>query len=379
MAGALYQWLILNARLLVLLFCILAAIAAFVWAFTQWQKKTSKAEGKKRLVSFTLLGVCLTLAGIASFVLLDPRGPGVPVSFYKWFRGNRIYSSIFWTIVVVAIIYALGRAVTHALSRSVTDIKDKHKIRKGIAWGRSIDIAVCLVIIWAQQLHGIGTFLGILGAAIALSLQEALLCIVGWVLIVIRKPYDIGDRVEMDGAIGDVIDIRVFQTSLLEVGNWVNADQSTGRVINIANSAMFRSKVSNYTKGFPFIWNELTTLVTFDSDWKRAKEIVIQEAVKEAHKVEREVRRHIQAMQRRYAISYTNLTPTVYTRIESSGVALTLRYLTPVRNRRGSSHKMSESILEAFTREPTIDFAYPTQTIQMSKGLLRQEGGGRVS
>jgi small-conductance mechanosensitive channel len=117
---------------------------------------------------------------------------------------------------------------------------------------------------------------------------------------------------------------------------------------------------ANYTKGFPFIWNEQTIVVTFESDWKRAKAIILQQAQEEAEKIETEVRRQIQTMQSEYAIRYRHLTPIVYTQIADQGVALTLRYLCPVRKRRGMAHAVNEGILEDFAREPDIELAYPT-------------------
>jgi len=131
---------------------------------------------------------------------------------------------------------------------------------------------------------------------LALSLQETLVCVAGWLLLVVRRPYDIGDRIEIDHRIGDVIDISVFQTSMLEVGNWVKADQSTGRILIIPNSMVIRHPVYNYTKGFPFVWNELAVTVTFESDWEHAEQLMLEQAEVEAEKLQGEVKRQIAKM-----------------------------------------------------------------------------------
>lgn len=315
--------------------------------------KTFKWENVSFLVSLALL-LIVVLAWIW-------RGQ---VAWLKavteWFMDNEVYANIIWTVLLIAAVYFIGHVIERTLQKTATDLVGKHKIRRAMSWLRAVVLTVSLVAIWISGAGQLGVFLGVIGAGIALSLQEALLCVAGWALIIIKRPFDIGDRVEFSGHVGDVIDIRVFQTSLLEIGNWVGADQSTGRIINIPNSAVFRKLNANYTKGFPFIWSEQTIVVTFESNWKRAKEIILQQAQEEAQKIETEVRRQIETMQSQYAIRYSHLTPIVYTHIANHGVALTLRYLCPVRKRRGMAHSVNEGILEDFAREPSIELAYPT-------------------
>ncbi len=293
-----------------------------------------------------------------------------------WFLANRVYANIVFTVLVIAAVHFIGHVVERGLQRGATDLEGKHKIRRAMSWLRAVVLVVSLVAIWISGAGQMGVFLGVMGAGLALSLQEVLLCVAGWALIIIKKPFDIGDRVELSGHVGDVIDIRVFQTSLLEVGNWVGADQSTGRIISVPNSTVYREFNANYTKGFPFIWNEQTIVVTFESDWRRAKELILKQAQEEAQKIEDEVRRQIEKMQSQYAIRYSHLTPIVYTHIADHGVALTLRYLCPVRKRRGMAHSVNEGILDDFIREPNIELAYPTTRFYDAKGERGLPGHG---
>ena len=268
-----------------------------------------------------------------------------------------------WTLLAMLLIFGTAYILRNTIQRAPVNLMIKHKIRRAIIITSSLIFLIALLIIWASSLEGLGAFFGLIAAGIALSLQEVILCVVGWMLLTLKKTYDIGDRIEVSGTIGDVIDIRLFQTHLLEVGNWVEADQSTGRIVHVPNSAVFRGKVSNYTKGFPFIWNELKTVVTFKSDMNAAKEIILRQAQEEAEKIEDEVRRQIGRMQREYAISYQHFTPITYTNIEAHGIALTLRYLTPVRMRRETTSKICEGILTEFATHDGIALAYPSQTI----------------
>lgn len=332
------------------------AAACYLWvkrrSEVKWGK-TFKWENISFLVSLALLLiVVLTWIWRSHVAWLNDAT--------EWFKANRVYANIIWTVLLIAIVYFMGNVIERALQRIATDLVAKHKIRRAMSWLRAVVLVVALIAIWVSGAGQMGVFLGVIGAGIALSLQEVLLCVAGWGVIIIKRPFDIGDRIEFSGHLGDVIDIRVFQTSLLEIGNWVGADQSTGRIINVPNSAVFRKLNANYTQGFPFIWNEQTIVVTFESNWKRAKEIILEQAQEEAQKIEAEVRRQIENMQSQYAIQYRHLTPIVYTHIADHGVALTLRYLCPVRKRRGMAHSVNEGILEDFASEPGIELAYPT-------------------
>ena len=89
-----------------------------------------------------------------------------------------------------------------------------------------------------------------------------------------KRPFEVGDRIQIGDQKGDVIDQRIFMFTVLEIGNWVDADQSTGRVIHIPNGKIFLETLASYTKGFEYIWNEIPVQVTFESDWRKAKNIL---------------------------------------------------------------------------------------------------------
>ena len=209
-----------------------------------------------------------------------------------------------------------------------------------------------------------------MGAGIALALHDVILSFAGWITIIVRKPYETGDRIQMGNTQGDVIDIGAFHTTMMEVGNWVDADQSTGRIVICPNSIIFREPVSNYTRGFEFIWNEITVVVTFESNWQKAEQIMLAIAQEKAEEIRSDVDRKIRRMSRRYAIHYTYLTPIVYPVIADSGVKLTLRYLSEARKRRSTMSEVSRKILDAFAREDDIDLAYPTYRIYKPSGMM---------
>jgi small-conductance mechanosensitive channel len=207
------------------------------------------------------------------------------------------------------------------------------------------------------------TYLGLLSAGLAIALQDPIANIVGWLFIVWRRPLEVGDRIEIGDHAGDVIDIRFFQFSLLEIRAWVDADQSTGRILHIPNKKIFSDAIANYSKGFAYIWHEIPVEITFESDWRKAKKLLGEIAERHAIQNAEIVRKQIRQSAKRYMINYENLTPIVYTKVNPSGVLLTLRYLSDPRQRRVTEEKVWEDILTAFEKEPKIEFAYPTQRI----------------
>jgi len=143
----------------------------------------------------------------------------------------------------------------------------------------------------------------------------------------------------------------------------VDDDQSTGRLVNVPNSAVFKQENFNYDRGFEYIWNEIRVLVTFESDWKRAKEIMLGHAHKVVEGKEEIVKKKIKAMSSPYMIHYGELTPIVYSKIKDSGVELTLRYLTEAKKRRATQDVLSQEILDDFEKEEKVNFAYTTYWI----------------
>jgi small-conductance mechanosensitive channel len=315
------------------------------------------AKANRRLLRVSLLFLLLiVLVTIWATVLTEaPAGTAG--------KARNLLQKLLWTCGIAVAVYIVIGAIQQRLSKNVTGIEARHKVRLTTSWvGISIFI-VATAMIWVAGIRDFGIFLGIIGAGLALSLQETLVCLAGWLVFVVRRPYDIGDRIEIDGKVGDVIGVSVFQTTMLEVGNWVKADQSTGRMLIIPNSMLIRHAVYNYVKGFPFIWDEISIIVTFESDWQEAEKLMLEKAEVEADKIEPQVKQQIKRMQNRYAIHYEHLTPTVYTIIADNGVGLALRYLCPARERRAMTHRLSRNILQAFISHPKIDFAYSTTRI----------------
>jgi small-conductance mechanosensitive channel len=231
--------------------------------------------------------------------------------------------------------------------------------------------------IWFEGFSSIATFLGILSAGLAIALKDLIADLAGWMFILWRHPFEIGDRIEIDENKGDVIDISPFKFTVVEIGNWVGADQSTGRVIHVPNHKVFTGSIANYTVGFRFIWDEIPVLITFESDWRKMKTF-LQKLIDEQYKdLKIDARDELRKAARSYMIVYNVLTPIVYTNVKDSGIELTTRYISDPRKRRKGQQEIWEAILDYIEQEPDIDLAYPTMRIynnaREGKMALRQE------
>lgn len=198
---------------------------------------------------------------------------------------------------------------------------------------------------------------GFSGLAIALS--DPITNVAGWIFIFWRRPFEVGDRIQIGEHAGDVIDARIFQFTLLEIGNWVDADQSTGRMIHIPNRKIFSDPLANYSKGFQFIWNEIPVLITFESDWRKAKTILNAIITKYEQDFRQDVEQQLQRTAQEFLIYNPITTPIVYTNVKDSGVLLTIRYLCRPHERRSTTEMIWEEILTTF--EQQIEIEWPTQ------------------
>ncbi|MGM0410680.1 MAG: mechanosensitive ion channel family protein [Bacillota bacterium] len=265
--------------------------------------------------------------------------------------------NFFYTIVAVLIVFILRWIIKKVIKYRVETISKRYRWYKINTYISSFITLIIIFQIWLDSISSLFTFLGIFSAGLAVALKDILVNFFAWIYIISRRPFSIGDRIEINGVKGDVIDIKIMDISLMEVGNWVKAEQSTGRIINIPNGKIFNSNVANFTKGFELIWNEISILITFESDWKKAKSILEEIAKRNSLELNKNLKENIIHSARK---NYQKLTPIVYTKIKDSGVELTIRYLCKPRKRRSSSEKFWEDILEAFNNENNIDFAYNT-------------------
>jgi small-conductance mechanosensitive channel len=265
------------------------------------------------------------------------------------------------SLLIILLLWLLSMMAHQVINRQVGGIRRRHNLRKTVSYSLAGLGLAFIGFLWFDRFQGLATFLGLVSAGLAISLQGPLTNLAGWLYIIIRRPFEIGDRIEIMNCSGDVIDISLFQFTVLEIGNWVHADQSTGRIVHIPNQKIFDQYQANYTKGFSYIWNELEVVITFESDWQKAKGILSDIATRDAANLSSDAAENIRQAAQRFAIYYSKLTPIVYLRVMEYGILLTIRYLCDPRRRRTTEQAIWEDILIEFARHSDIQFAYPTQ------------------
>ena len=272
-----------------------------------------------------------------------------------------VQSKLYLSIFIIVLLWLI-RFITYKIVCNKTEnAQIRYRWQKSLTY---ITVIIGLLIIgrvWFAGMQSLATYLGLLSAGIAIALKDLFVSLAAWMFLIWRRPFSVGDRIQIGKYVGDVIDLRIFKFTLLEIGNWVDADQSTGRIMHIPNLMVLTEPIANYSKGFQYIWNEISVLVTFESDWKKAKEILKNIGIKHAEHLSAAAEKKLKEASKKYMIFYTTLTPTVYTTVKDCGVQLTIRYLIEPRSRRLSEQAIWEDILNEFSACEDIDFAYPTQ------------------
>jgi small-conductance mechanosensitive channel len=263
------------------------------------------------------------------------------------------------TALAIALLIVVRGLLVFLVGRNVRDARMRYHAGKAVSYTIAFLGLFLIGRIWFVGFRSIATFLGIVAAGLVISLKEPVMNMAGWLFLLWRRPFTLGDRIQIGAHAGDVIDRRLFAFSLLEIGNWVDADQSTGRIIHIPNGRLFTEPLANYTLAFPYLWNEIAVVVTFESNWREAKRLLLE--VAERHRLSPELETQILAEGQQFLIFYSTLSPTVYTRGGPNGVVLTLRYMCGARQRRGTEQAIWEDVLDALGERPDIDLAYTTQ------------------
>jgi small-conductance mechanosensitive channel len=248
-------------------------------------------------------------------------------------------------LVVIRLLAAL---LVHWASRFVKDSQARYRIRKVSALISYLVIILFLAVVFKDRLGGLAIALGVAGVGIAFALQEVITSVAGWAAINFANFYKTGDRIQLGGIKGDVIDIGILRTTLMELGEWVKSDLYTGRIVRIANSFVFKEPVFNYSGDFPFLWDEITVPVTYGSDHRLAREIlekVIQTVIEEYSAYAKRAWKNIV---KKYLVEEAMIDPMVTLVCTDNWIEFTVRYITDFKLRRSTKNRLFSLILDEF-------------------------------
>lgn len=268
------------------------------------------------------------------------------------------------TVAILLIYLLLRLSISRSVQSLVKQVDRRFHLLKYSFIILNALLVLGLIQVWFDRSWSVASFVGLLSAGLSIVFREPLLNLAGWVFILTRRPFSVGERIQVgDGHAGDVVDIGLNDFTIMEIGNWIDSDQSTGRILHVPNGLVFTHSIANYNQGFPFLWNELQVLVTFESDWQRGIDI-LQSVGDRCCNVDAEMQKKtLEDLQRvdSYFIAFKHLTPIVYLAKGDSGIILTLRYLCEPRRRRSTENEIWKAIFTEFAKSPNLEFAYATQ------------------
>ncbi len=270
---------------------------------------------------------------------------------------NDLYRKLILSVMVIVTQAGIRYVVlSYLISRIPDDSPHLYAIRKLTTYFITAVTILLLFGIWVQRLGDLSVTLGILAAGLAFALQEVIGSIAGWITIVTGKPFTIGDRIETGGIRGDVVDISVLRTTLMEIGNWLSGDHNTGRIVTLSNAFLFKEPLYNYSAHLRFVWDEIRVPITYASDWQRAIAIMAN-AVREhaaylalrplAEQQRREVRRKL-------VVKMTPLEPRTYVNLTDNWIEVSLVYPVDTDLRRSFRSEISQQLLTEFQAEGII-------------------------
>lgn len=295
------------------------------------------------------------------------------------------------TLAAAAIVWGLAyllRSMMRLFLRNRADARAQFWSQQAVQLATTLLFLLALVSIWFSDPGRLTTAFGLVSAGLAFALQRVITAVAGYFVILRGRLFNVGDRITMGGVRGDVIALGYIRTTVMEMGQpaavqesdpamWVQARQYTGRIVTITNDKVFDEPVYNYTREFPYLWEEMHLPIQYTADRKRAEQILLDAARRHTTAIAELSQPALAALQRRYFVSAAELEPRVYQRLTDNWLELAVRFIVPEHGIRGIKDAMSRDILDAL-EEAGIGIASATFEIVglPPLRLQRQRGGG---
>lgn len=258
---------------------------------------------------------------------------------------NPTIGKIVTFLVGVAIIWMVINAVQKKLFSRIKDNDNRYRAKKFSTFVGYLITVVFLTVIFSDKLGGFTVALGVAGAGIAFALQEVIASFAGWLAIMFGGFYNTGDRVQLGGIKGDVMDIGVLRTTIMETGQWVDGDLYNGRIVLIANSYVFKEPVFNYSGDFPFLWDEIKIPIQYGSNYDLAKEIILNAGIEVAGDLTVTSKEKWHSLQNKYRLEDAQTEPMVSLVANDNWAEYTLRYVVGYKKRRLTKTALFTKIL----------------------------------
>ena len=272
-------------------------------------------------------------------------------------NGRKLLLSLAFVAVVLLGSKALRALLGLTLGRADhASIQTRFWTRQGISLMAAVLLVLGLLSIWFNDPTRLATAFGLISAGLAFALQQVVISIAGYFVILRGSTFTVGDRISMGGVRGDVLRLGFIQTTIMEMGQppsvqgadpamWVKSRQFTGRIVTVSNSNIFAEPVFNYTRDFPFIWEEMAIPITYQADRDQAERILLDAARAHAVDPASMAAAAKQDLQQRFGVEPIDLEPRVFYRITDNWLELTVRFILGTHQIRGAKDAMSRQII----------------------------------
>jgi small-conductance mechanosensitive channel len=264
----------------------------------------------------------------------------VEKDFWEIFSEYGIVKYLFLIISILFIIHFLRRF----LRKKIDNTTVRYKTQKGVEIIGYILLVILSFSFFTGNIKDFTVIIGLFTAGIAFTLQELILSIAGSVYIFMVKVYQPGDRIEINGIKGDVIDVDSVYTTMMEIGEWVTSDNYSGRIVKLSNAFVFKGPIYNYSKDFPFIWDEFNLPIRYGSDIELAKSIIIKIATKVLSKYTINSKKQWKEVVNKYYIEDAIVDPTLAITITDNWIQFNIRYIVDYKKRRLTKHALNDEI-----------------------------------
>lgn len=256
--------------------------------------------------------------------------------------------------ILILINFIVVQLTSKVLFKTIKNTSTYYNLKKRFYYLFTAILIVMIILLWSESKLDLTTYMGFISAGIAIALREIFTNIAAWFIIVFQKPFEVGDRITVNGQTGDIIDIRLFQIVVVEVSSRDFGEQSTGRIVHIPNNFIFIHAITNANKGFEYIWNEIEVRLTLDSDWEEAKKMLGEIINRHAQHMTKEAEDKLYEASKKYMLYYNNLTPIVFLNVKPGFILLNVRYLCEPRQARVTENDIWKEILIAAKENDNI-------------------------
>ncbi|MFH0966471.1 MAG: mechanosensitive ion channel domain-containing protein [Methanobacteriota archaeon] len=271
---------------------------------------------------------------------------------------------IILSLIVLAVLVGVFRLILPVLvGHRISDPKSRYSLRKIFNITTAVLFLIFMVLIWIEESTSLLVTSSIIGAGIAFALQDVFKSFVGGLILLLSETYRIGDRIEIDDHIGDVIDIGIMNTVIMEIRGWVHGDQVSGRLISIPNASVINRPVINYTRDHSFIWDELSLPLTYDSNWQLAIATIEQIIRDKVHSLMPLAEKEMLTLGEKYYLVKRAIEPSVYISLTDNWIQVDARYICDVKNRRQMKHEISFEVMNWIASRSDVDISSTTSTI----------------